>query len=105
MIAHRFDPNSAEEYLSKFGQTLLHHMVPEEFKQWHKIQGKMCLRLNVVPKPPSIGSFLGNLPLSRSWSLSTSAPEKWGVLNVKNQFARFTRLHRRSAPVILKLRS
>ena len=38
MIAHRFDPNSAEEYLSKFGQTLLDHIGPEEFKQWHKIQ-------------------------------------------------------------------
>jgi hypothetical protein len=40
MIAHRFDPNSAEEYLSKFGQTLLDHIGPEEFKQWHKIKEK-----------------------------------------------------------------
>ena len=40
LIVHRFDPNSAEEYLSKFGLTLLDHVGPEEFKQRHKIRKK-----------------------------------------------------------------
>jgi hypothetical protein len=43
MIVHRFDPNSAEEYFSKFGLTLLDHVGLEEFKQRHKIRKKMCL--------------------------------------------------------------
>ena len=38
-----FDPHSVEEYLSKFGLTLLHHVGPEEFKQRYEIRTKMGL--------------------------------------------------------------
>ena len=38
-----FDPHSVEEYLSKFGLTLLHQVGPEEFKQRYEIRTKMGL--------------------------------------------------------------
>jgi len=38
-----FDPHSVEEYLSKFGLTLLHHVGPEEFKQRYEIRTNMGL--------------------------------------------------------------
>jgi len=42
-LVPRFDPYSVEEYLSKFGLTLLHHVGPEEFMQRYKIQTKLGL--------------------------------------------------------------
>lgn len=43
MVVHGFDPNTIEEYLSKFGLALLDHVGPEEFKKRYEIRKRMGL--------------------------------------------------------------
>lgn len=69
-----FDPHSVEEYLFKFGLTLLHHVEPEEFKQRYKIRTKMGLDVIEVERlaPAAVIGECKKMPLGESSLLSQS---------------------------------